>query len=76
MSNININVNVNVNVKIYLDEATKIIKRQIKNEDVENNINNLQPVYDSLNEEEQDYVNEQVLRLKIWLNAEKKLECV
>ena len=68
--------NINVNVKIYLDEATKIIKRQIKNEDVENDINNLQPVYDGLNEEEQDYVNEQVLRLKIWLNAEKKLECV
>ena len=64
-------------IKKYIDEASRIIKKQI-NEKVgcEDEVEALQKVYDRLDDDSKYYVDEQVLRLQIWLNAVEKLEGV
>jgi hypothetical protein len=67
-------------IKKYIDEASRIIKKQIaegvKCEECEDEIEALQHVYDRFDDDSKYYVDEQVLRLQIYLNAVKKLECV
>ena len=69
-------------VKTYLDEATRLIKKQLEYtgfdepKDITREINALQPLYNSLDEDEQMYVDEEVLRLKIHFGSLKQLENV
>ena len=60
-------------IKKYIDEASRIIKKQINEKvECEDEVEALQKIYDRLDDDSKYYVDEQVLRLQIWLKAVAK----
>jgi RNA binding exosome subunit len=60
-------------IKKYIDEASRIIKKQINEKvECEDEVEALQKLYDRLDDDSKYYVDEQVLRLQIWLKAVAK----